>query len=1145
MKPSFALNFSNDGIGLLHRTAQGWMPVGSAALDDTALPETLGFLRDTALGLEPNGIGTALILPNEQVLYLTLDAPGPAPRLRRTQIEAALDGRTPYAVPDLVYDWSGSGPQVQVAVIARETLDEAEAFAAAHRFNPLTFVAIPPAGLFEGTVFFGATRSSPEHGAGTPDRETAPMRVLHGSDAATALPDAGTADPAGDDTPVPAPAANTMAPARPVGADAAAIHGFAEAATASFVGQDPETYAVLREPLPAISRADPDIPDSMASAADPARQVETPHDGDQTRAARPDAPSLPVDDAASTPEADPSKPPGNGAAWDRRALARETGPAADMIAASAPTAAITAPAITTPAMPVPSSARQSDAGLLDPDLPVEEAAFYNGDGSDRSALSAARRRPAGAPTRPAAGMAQPNQPEQSDAAAGASSVASAPTATPTATHGMNGAGADIKAAPPVPVPDAPGSPDRAEPGGDGPQAAARLPETRTLADRLGKTAPPRAAAPLPAPRKPGTAKAPPVSAFGAKITGRAPVPQPAGKPAARFVPLKPRAAQADPAAPAPDDRAAPAAKTAFGASRSEPVAGKPKHPGVMLTIGLVILLAAVAIWSALFSSEQVNVLMRGGEEPASAGPTVAALPVAPEGPTVAAPLPEEAEPFAPAQTGPRPRPDTAVASGAAATALNAATGPDRVADAVTPAADDVPLDQGGAIVADEPSAQSGAIVADEPSASAASQAVPAPGAGVVAADARAQAPTAEAPAAVAPQIAATANSTAAPDVSAAGPDRPDLLAQAPSVTGTDGASGRPLVQNVVPPSVTGTDGAPERLAVQTVVPLVVPDLAGLAADAVPASPPPPAPYGTEFLRDARGLVLATPQGALTPEGAWVIAGRPDATPPPRPSPRVPVDTTVPGSTGLAGVDAALPVTEAVDPSALPATAVSGPEPAAVVASDPALSGFRPRPRPAAALVENADDAALDTPAAAPSLIPRARPAVAVAVVQTEPAPADIASASAQAVAASRLPAVRPTDFAPAVAQALAAAAIPAPRPVVAAAVPQAVAVAAAPAVIEDDAEPEVASAAPAIPTRASVAKAATLANVLRMRDVNLIGVFGTSSNRQALVRLANGRVQRVKVGDRVDGGKVAAIGNDELRYVKNGRNMLLELPKDG
>jgi hypothetical protein len=35
----------------------------------------------------------------------------------------------------------------------------------------------------------------------------------------------------------------------------------------------------------------------------------------------------------------------------------------------------------------------------------------------------------------------------------------------------------------------------------------------------------------------------------------------------------------------------------------------------------------------------------------------------------------------------------------------------------------------------------------------------------------------------------------------------------------------------------------------------------------------------------------------------------------------------------------------------------------------------------------------------------------------------------------------------------------------------------------------------------------------------------------------------VTVGDAIDGGKVAAIGESELRYIKGGKNITLKVPK--
>ena len=160
MKPSFALDFRDGVIALLHRTSRGWQQVGSTPVDAPDLGEALSYLRSTALGLSPRGLSTKLVIPNEQVLYTQVHAPGPEVAKRKRQIKAALEGLTPYKVDDLVYDWWGSGPEVHVAVVARETLAEAEAFAAEHRFNPVSFVAAPDSSGFSGEPFFGPSALS-------------------------------------------------------------------------------------------------------------------------------------------------------------------------------------------------------------------------------------------------------------------------------------------------------------------------------------------------------------------------------------------------------------------------------------------------------------------------------------------------------------------------------------------------------------------------------------------------------------------------------------------------------------------------------------------------------------------------------------------------------------------------------------------------------------------------------------------------------------------------------------------------------------------------------------------------------------------------------------------------------------------------
>ena len=43
--------------------------------------------------------------------------------------------------------------------------------------------------------------------------------------------------------------------------------------------------------------------------------------------------------------------------------------------------------------------------------------------------------------------------------------------------------------------------------------------------------------------------------------------------------------------------------------------------------------------------------------------------------------------------------------------------------------------------------------------------------------------------------------------------------------------------------------------------------------------------------------------------------------------------------------------------------------------------------------------------------------------------------------------------------------------------------------------------------------------------------------------LPSGRYVKLRVGDSIDGGKVAAIGDKELRYVKRGRSVTLKMPR--
>ncbi|SDX35642.1 hypothetical protein [Litoreibacter albidus] len=310
------------------------------------------------------------------------------------------------------------------------------------------------------------------------------------------------------------------------------------------------------------------------------------------------------------------------------------------------------------------------------------------------------------------------------------------------------------------------------------------------------------------------------------------------------------------------------------------------------------------------------------------------------------------------------------------------------------------------------------------------------------------------------------------------------------------------------------------------------DTAALSLDfQTPVAPPSAAILHT---LDQRGLVRPTAEGALNPEGILVFAGKPPVLPQRRPA-------------GLAPTVA--PETEAAEAEA------ETPEDAAPVA-DPRLAGFKPAQRPSD-LQERFERATQGGRSSAelarirPQIRPdnelakarddaiaRALEEAATFAKQAEAraaaeaaAQAELDKPTAQAVARSARPGSRPRNFARVVARARKA-----DNP----------AAAASTAAISRGNGPAVARnsrAAPTGTTRASVARAATDNNAISLGKVALVGVFGKSSSRRALVRMPNGRFKKVGVGDRVDGGRVAAIGEGQLKYTKGGRTLTLQMPK--
>ncbi|MFN4099035.1 MAG: hypothetical protein ACK4GT_04595, partial [Pararhodobacter sp.] len=208
MKPNFALKLSNDGIELLHRVTGGWSSVGTVSFETDDVATACEKLVSEAQRREP-GFRTKLVMPDDEVRYDAIVAPGPTDEARRYQIEAEIERLTPYRIDDLAYDWSIEGDHALVVICARETLIEAETFAEGYGFNPVSFVAQPTAGQFSGEPFFGETMVAPTllpPGAHVqPDAD--PIRVVTARKAAVPAADAPAVNvPARTEAPVKAEA---------------------------------------------------------------------------------------------------------------------------------------------------------------------------------------------------------------------------------------------------------------------------------------------------------------------------------------------------------------------------------------------------------------------------------------------------------------------------------------------------------------------------------------------------------------------------------------------------------------------------------------------------------------------------------------------------------------------------------------------------------------------------------------------------------------------------------------------------------------------------------------------------------------------------------------------------------------------------
>ncbi|MGA0540164.1 hypothetical protein [Neotabrizicola sp. VNH66] len=1077
MKPNFALNFTDTSIALLHRTAKGWLKVGETPFDSPDLEEALDYLRKTALGLEPGGFSTKLVIPNAQVLYTAVQVTGTTDEAKRAEIAEALEGRTPYRADEIVFDWSGDGASVLVAAVARETLAEAEGFAVQHRFNPVSFVAAPEEDGFAGEPWFGPTAAAADL---TVERDSMPVNA--------AEPPRARRQPEPEPVPEPERLAEPEPMPEPQAAPAVAPPPPPQepppAPKAAMAAPEPAVLPAAPPPVAAEPAAPPPAPAKPvappATETAPADPVPAEPVIAEPAAAEPVAPApVAAESAPNAPESAPrpqaefrfAEPaPLGGNAGPAPAAAAEPIPAAPVpqpapkpalsVSSVEPTRMPAPPAVTPPVAPAAAAAPSFSSPRPQPPHQPEvepepdEAPFAHVPDSsafpeeDDLPPAPALRRPSplaadpeedDLPPAPSNAVMAALASRRSDAAAPASPAAAgkAPPLPPVtrpdaATLARNARGKPIEDLPPVPRPPQP--------------LAARPPVTATK----------------PAAKGPGTSVPPPGKAKPkAKVTATPSAARPAG------------AGAAAPAMTA-EEAARSLGKSPFtgpGLQR-----GKPRYLGLILTAILLICLALVAAWSSFFLAS------RGDQDPAVA---VAALD---GGSTV------DAELLADGQD------PEALADGVTGDEAELAA-PD--GDNTLAAGDEPPAEQ----AAEDPTLAAGA--APEP------RVEPAPETAM----------TSDSPTAVA-------------------------LADSEDEIFLSAADAPPPAFDAL--SLPAPQGAEEQS---------------------PDAPMPPPPYGMVYQFDANGLIVPMAEGIPSPDGYTIWAGKPVRVPPARSAAAEEAATTSRAAAEAAAAVEAAPVA----PGAAPAGAVVEAVPVAATGPEaqpnPELADRRPRVRPEGLVPATADDDAALQPEAVvdfASLKPRARPEIILAAgerARSDTAAASLASGEAEVQLASaavpsvtaedaanpslltisRRPATKPKDFSRAVEAAVAAAVrapdpVPEPEPA-----PAAKKTAKAPEVKPEEHdeidEPEVVAAAPKIPTKASVAKQATYKNAINLSKINLIGIYGTPSNRYALIRQANGRYKKVKVGEKIDGGRIEAITQTEVRYQKGGRLLALEMPK--
>ncbi|MEY8098200.1 hypothetical protein AB9F29_12355 [Falsihalocynthiibacter sp. S25ZX9] len=990
MKPSFALNLSHEGIRLFSRATGGWRLVGETDLDTPDLAETLAYLRNKATKLSGSGLSSKLILPNSQILFTSLTAQGPDDASREAQIREALRDLTPYDPSELVFDWRVAGDMVNVAAVAKETLQEAEAFAVEHRFNPVSFVGDTTDANFEGEPFFGATAFS----SAFLDQEDAVEKDFEAFVILDKMPNGKNKifsgklqksvllTPAAEDKVKPTEELMSEIP----------TEISAPEVTQQTVAED----TVPSDDIPVV---EPEISDPEASKEDKISSSKRRLSialGTQPESEEEASIITQVDPQLDTSEATESD---EGPSDDLEFQNEEAPDTTSVPDLEAFFSSIDAkkPVLNQQTPPIPAHlSKVKGTSSVPPSIAVSRKAL-TAERSDTGGAGEFVHRPVAAPKIPdgIAARLKNNGAKQSEKPASKSLTQTARGLTSWRRKSQS----EDTQTPPFASTREPTDIEASE--------TRQKPSDAVLSPDLvvvTKSEPLPLLAPIiPTPVVSESASSDPIPSFEERLAHAHVTSADMELPDSEHL----SASLGHEAQLARDNDFKPAAVqppldvTVFGARKNKASSSKtPRFLGLFLLLTLLLVMGIAVLWSVMgpIKDARINIDSDVGTF---------------------------TEFNAQAQTSAQ---EAALPEDSVFAAFNAEAEIEAEADNFDLELE-IPSDQTLSIV--EPTR---------------------------------------------PALLTVAEAEKTYNDSGIWQRSPDLK-PAPEIEDTDH-----LYVPSLDPEVDLSD------------PVALPTADALPDDSPIPQQPSPAPAGSTFALGDNGLVVPSADGTINPDGILVFSGPPPKRAAPRP------DTgDVPQTTDLAQTEIGnkRPLARPENLADLREIALLGGR------TREQLARLRPAPRPVSEQI----------------------------AAQTSPEGVALSTTATEfAVSTSRIPKTRPNNFAALVEKARANPKNVAEKETVVAAVA---------------AKPSAAATGPKIPTRASVAKEATQKNMISLRKIALIGVYGTPSKRSALVRMGNGKIIEVSVGDRVDGGKVAAIGADEIRYVKGGRNISLKMPPRG